>query len=190
MSPKLVLLRWGVEVPAVGIYAYAPWTQDIAIEFEVSLLQRGSHFEIASVWRDLFTLEEILSQTLRREYLRGFENGSEILALEKTRQIAEARWRFISLLAITRLTETKTAVPAGLLEKMRSLTIPASVTALVDRWLDGEQVGQGLERPIARALEPIAPHAEQFLDTPAAPDWIMTAMLVQRACIRSSSRGF
>lgn len=188
VSPKLHVPRWGVSVPTIGIYAYLPHIAGIGIEFEVSIYDQATYFEIASVWRDLFSREEILWQTLVREYLRGLDDGAELLNKEKSRQLKDARWRLVGLLALAVLDDRGSGGDVyTLARKLQALQPPDTVLALVERWLSGETGAvSGLEIPDEDDLIALRSHAPELLrELPSEPSWVVTVRSVQQACIRA-----
>lgn len=193
ISNKLTIPRWDVSVPTIGIYTYLPYGERIGIELEVSLYERAPYFEIASVWRDLFTDDEILWQTFIREYFRGLPNGEELLTEEKDRQVREARWRFISLLALGRVMEEKKQVQAGIRElilKMEALPLPGSISQLVERWIGGDTASvSGLQRPDWKTPSiSIDHHTAEMWDLPEEPSWIRIARSTQMSRVSARDR--
>lgn len=86
--------RFGDEIPMVVMYDYTDITDDVGLEFEICA-NVEPYFEIASVWNEVFTREEVERQTQIRDIARSvleLDYHSEFQVL-KAVQTAECRYR-------------------------------------------------------------------------------------------------
>ena len=179
--------RFGRKIPSVRMYSYEEILPDLALEYEVCINNRP-YYEIAKVWKQVFTPDEIAHQTEIRGAARNVmhvDYQTDYLAIKK-QQCTECRYRLIANYWIQ---DHYPKLLARGQEHLGFIPIkesrPEFINDLVEQWGRGKnRWAEMMQHPAPlsdRLQSRYRAHGLQYLmDAPEPPLWLTLAESLRR----------